>query len=60
VTAVIDAKMIFALLGPLFLMMAAFRTLRAGKLVPQAKTWLIIGIIFSAVAAWLWFGPGHP
>jgi hypothetical protein len=22
----------------------------------QAKAWLIIGIIFSAVAAWLWFG----
>jgi surface polysaccharide O-acyltransferase-like enzyme len=56
----IDTKIIFALLGPLFLMMAGFRTLRAGKLVPQAKTWLIIGIIFSAVAAWLWFAPGHP
>ena len=59
-TAVIDAKIILALLGPLFLMMAGWRSLRAGKLVPQAKTWLIIGIIFNAVAAWLWFGPGHP
>ena len=29
-------------------------------LVPQAKTWLIIGIIFSAVAAWLWWVPAHP
>jgi len=56
----IDTKIIFAILGPLFLMMAGWRTLRAGKLVPQAKTWLVIGIIFSAVAAWLWFGPGHP
>jgi surface polysaccharide O-acyltransferase-like enzyme len=55
-----ETRLIFAILGPLFLMMAGWRTLRAGKLVPQAKTWLIIGIIFSAVAAWLWFGPGHP
>ena len=53
-------KIIFAVLGPLFLLLGASRLLRAGKLVPQAKTWLIIGIIFSAVAAWLWFGPGHP
>jgi surface polysaccharide O-acyltransferase-like enzyme len=55
-----ETRLIFAILGPLFLMMAGWRTLRAGKLVPQAKTWLIICIIFSAVAAWLWFGPGHP
>ena len=59
-TPMIDAKIIFAILGPLFLMMAGWRTVRAGKLVPQAKTWLTIGFIFSAVAAWLWFGPGHP
>jgi len=52
--------LIFAILGPLFLLLAGWRTVIAGKLVPQAKTWLIIGIIFSAVAAWLWFGPGHP
>ena len=56
----IDTKIIFTILGPLFLLLAGWRTLRAGTLVPQAKTWLIIGIIFSAVALWLWFGPGHP
>jgi len=55
-----ETRLIFAILGPLFLLLAGWRTLSAGKLVPQAKTWLIIGIIFSAVAAWLWFGPGHP
>jgi len=55
-----DARLIFAILGPLFLVLAAWRYSRAGSLVSQAKTWLIIGIIFSAVAAWLWFGPGHP
>jgi surface polysaccharide O-acyltransferase-like enzyme len=55
-----ETRLIFAVLGPLFLLLAGWRILSAGKLVPQAKTWLIIGIIFSAVAAWLWFGPGHP
>jgi len=55
-----ETRLIFAILGPIFLLLAGWRCLGAGKLVPQAKTWLIIGIIFSAVAAWLWFGPGRP
>ena len=55
----IDARLIFAVLGPLFLLLAAWSYSRAGSLVPQAKAWLIIGIIFSAVAAWLWwYQPG--
>jgi hypothetical protein len=54
----IDVRLIFAILGPLFLLLAAWRYSRAGRLVPQARAWLIIGIIFSAVAAWLWFT--HP
>lgn len=56
----IDARLIFTVLGPLFLLLAAWRYSSASSLAPQAKAWLIIGIIFSAVAAWLWFGPGHP
>lgn len=56
----LETRLIFAILGALFLLLAGWRYMSAGKLVPQAKTWLIIGIIFSAVAAWLWFGPGHP
>ena len=51
-----DAKLIFAVLGPLFLVLGAARWLRAGRLGPQAKTWLLTGGIFSAVAAWLWWG----
>ena len=51
----LDTVLIFALLGPLFLLLAGWRYLRAGSLVPQAKTWLIIGIVFSLVAAWLWW-----
>ena len=55
----IDARLIFAVLGPLFLLLAAWSYSRAGRLAPQAKAWLIIGIIFSAVAAWLWwYQPG--
>lgn len=58
-TPMIDTKIVFAILGPLFLMMAGWRTLKAGKLIPQAKAWLVIGSIFSAVAAWLWwYQPG--
>ncbi len=49
----IDAKLVFAVLGPLFLALGAVRCLCAGRLVPQARAWLLIGAIFSAVAAWL-------
>ncbi len=51
-----DAKLIFAVLGPVFLVLGTTRWLSAGRMVPQAKTWLLIGTIFSAVAAWLWWG----
>ena len=55
----IDAKTILAILGPLFLLLALWRTVRARALVPQARTWWIIGTIFSLVALWLWFGPAR-
>jgi hypothetical protein len=50
----IDAKLILGALGPLFLVLGAVRCVMAGAFVPQGKTWLIIGAIFSAVALWLW------
>jgi hypothetical protein len=52
----IDAKLIFAVLGPLFLVLGFISLMKTGRMQPQAKTWLIIGSISSAVAAWLWFG----
>ena len=55
-----NARIVFTVLGPLFLLLAGWGIVSAGKLVPRAKAWLITGIIFSAVAAWLWLGPGHP
>jgi hypothetical protein len=51
----LDAKTILAVLGPLFLVLGLWRAASAGRLVPQARTWLIVGAIFSAVALWLWF-----
>lgn len=49
-----EPKLLFAVLGPVFLLLAGWRFARAGALVPQARTWLIIGVLFCAVAAWLW------
>jgi hypothetical protein len=31
----------------------ALRVARDGKLHPQSRTWLLIGVIFAAVSGWL-------
>lgn len=49
----IDAKLIFTVLGPLFLVIGSLRCAIARALVPQGKAWLLIGVIFSVVAWWL-------
>ena len=49
----IDAKLIFSVLGPLFLVLGVFRCAAARALVPQGRTWLIVGTMFSAVGLWL-------
>lgn len=51
----LDAKLVFAVLGPLFLVLGAVRYLRAGQMVPQARAWLIVGVTFTVVASWLWW-----
>jgi hypothetical protein len=51
--------MIFAVLGPLFLILGIVRAATARRLVPQARVWLLVGLIFSAVALWLHIAP-HP
>jgi hypothetical protein len=51
----VSAQLVFAILGPVFLVLGAWRCIGARKLVPQARAWLIIGLIFSAVAAYLWW-----
>jgi hypothetical protein len=42
-------------LGPLFLLLGGVRYLQADGRRSQARTWLLIGTIFTVVAAWLWW-----
>jgi hypothetical protein len=49
----IDTNLIFAVLGPAFLLLGVWRWVGTGQVGPQARTWLLIGAIFSAVALWL-------
>ena len=50
----LTARTIFAVLGPLFLLLAVWRSVGGARNPVQARTWLVIGVIFSAVAAWLY------
>jgi hypothetical protein len=47
------AKYILAVLAVLFLAAAGTRALGGGLSHPQTKTWLLVGVIFGAVSAWL-------
>jgi hypothetical protein len=51
----IDPKLVFSVLGPLFLLLAAGQWWRGGRLRPSGRAWLRIGLIFLLVAAWLWW-----
>lgn len=50
-----DAKLILTVLAPVFLLLAAVQWWRAKRLEPSGRAWLRIGLIFAAVAAWLWW-----
>jgi hypothetical protein len=50
-----SAQLVFAVLGPLFLLAGAWRCLGADRNLIQGRTWLIVGAIFSAVALFLWW-----
>lgn len=48
------AKYVLAALSVLFLILAFIRMARGGGAAhPQSRTWLLIGIIFGVVSAWL-------
>jgi hypothetical protein len=50
----VAAKYILAVLAAAFLAAALMRSSRGGGIShPQTKTWLLIGVIFAAVSAWL-------
>lgn len=51
-----DAKPIFAILGPALVLLGVLRSVQSGKHAIQGRIWMLVGGIFSAVAAWLWFG----
>jgi hypothetical protein len=52
----VAAKYILAVLAVAFLAAALMRMWRGGGIRhPQTKIWLLIGIIFAAVSAWLFF-----
>jgi hypothetical protein len=48
------AKYILAALSTIFLVLAVWRMAAGGGAShPQTRTWLIIGVIFALVSAWL-------
>ena len=52
------AKYILAVLAVAFLAAALVRMSRGGGIShPQTRTWLLIGVIFSVVSAWLFYRP---
>lgn len=51
---VFDALLIFSVLGPAFLLAGTWRCVGARRNPVQGRTWLIVGVIFSAVALYLW------
>ncbi len=51
----VAAKYILAVLSLAFLLAGVTSVARSGrKAAVQARTWLLIGVIFGAVSTWLW------
>jgi len=52
----VAAKYMLAALSILFFILAFTRMARGGGAAhPQSRTWLLIGIIFGVVSAWLFY-----
>jgi hypothetical protein len=50
----VATKYILAVVGMAFLVIGSARLLREGSH-PQGRTWLLVGIIFTAVSAFLFY-----
>jgi hypothetical protein len=51
-----NTKYILGGLSVVFLVMAFLRMARdRGRPHPQSRTWLLVGVMFGAVSAWLWY-----
>ena len=49
------AKYILAVLAAVFLALAGLRIMRDGaRIMPASRNWLLTGIIFAVVSAYLW------
>ncbi len=54
-----EVPLLFALLGPALLLLGAWHWGGTARARIQARTWLLLGGIFSLVAVWLyWAAPG--
>jgi hypothetical protein len=52
----VAAKYILASLSVVFLVLGGVGTLAArGRPQPRHRTWLVVGAVFAAVSAWLFF-----
>jgi high-affinity Fe2+/Pb2+ permease len=51
----VGVKYILAGLSAIFLILATVRMSRGGATHPQSRTWLLLGVIFAAVSAWLFY-----
>jgi hypothetical protein len=50
------AKYILAALSVVFLLFAVTRMAQGGGAAhPQARTWILVGVIFALVSAWLFY-----
>jgi hypothetical protein len=48
------ARYILAIAGAAFLILGLVRLSMSGRSHPQARTWILVGVIFTAISAWLW------
>ncbi|HVO48909.1 MAG TPA: hypothetical protein VMT29_21510 [Steroidobacteraceae bacterium] len=49
-----QTRYVFGCLSLVFLILGFTRLVREGRLVPAARTWLILGVIFGIVSGWSW------
>jgi hypothetical protein len=54
----LDIRLVFTALAALFLVLGVGRALWLGPSHPQPRALLLVGAIFSVVAAWLWSRAG--
>jgi hypothetical protein len=53
------AQYVLGCLAGVFLVLGGLKSLREGNVGPAARTWLMIGVIFGVVSAWIWLSRVH-